>query len=131
MASVDAVEADRIPVRGDDMDTWETVSGKRKRAPVEGAKNSDISPQSLGTECRVGDLHLPLVADKEVVKEHAQWWRFERKEKLDTDSGNDPGVSCVLGGGGPALSARVAVDCNRASIRELTEEGERRARTSR
>ena len=45
---MDAAEAKRAPVGGDDMDTSETVNGKRERAPGEGAADSDIPTQSFG-----------------------------------------------------------------------------------
>ena len=41
----------------DAMDASETVTGKRGRAPVGGAMDSNM-PTIGGKECRVGDLHL-------------------------------------------------------------------------
>ena len=43
--------------------------------------------------------------DKEVVKEHAQWWQPVLNEKIDTQTRKDPGESFFLDGAGPALSA--------------------------
>ena len=36
-------------------------------------RNSDDLHGNRGQRCRVGDLYLDWVADKEVAKEHAQW----------------------------------------------------------
>ena len=71
-ASMGATEVRRIPVEGDDADTSETASGTRDRAPADGVIYSNAPTQSLAKKCRVGDLHLALVADKEVVRGHAQ-----------------------------------------------------------
>ena len=67
LASMDAAAARRIPVGGDDKDSSETINGKRERARVEGEMESDTSTQSLGKRCRVGDLHVASVSDKDVV----------------------------------------------------------------
>ena len=42
---MDAAEANRIQAGGDDMDTSETVNGKRGQPPVEGAMDSEILSQ--------------------------------------------------------------------------------------
>ena len=62
-----------MPVGGDDMDTSETINGKRMWAPADGVTDSGIPTQSAGKECHVGDLHLAFVAGKEAVKERTQW----------------------------------------------------------
>ena len=41
--------------------------------------------------------------------------------KIDAQTRMDPGASCIVDGGGPVLSVRVAEECNRISGRELTE----------
>ena len=105
LASKGAAGPERIPVGGDEMDTSETIDGKRERAPVEGAMGWDIPSQSLGRTCRVGDLHLVFVADKEAVTEHAKWWHFETMEKVDSQSGKVPSAPFVIVRGGSALSA--------------------------
>ena len=46
------------------MDTSETLTGKRERAPVEGVMNSDIPTQSIETTGRLGDLHLVFATEK-------------------------------------------------------------------
>ena len=107
------------------MDSSETLTGERERAPVEWVMDSDIPTQSVDTKCRVGDLHLAFFADKEVVKEHAQRWRSDMREKIDAQTRKDPGVSFVMGGGVPVLSAWVAEECSRVLGQELTEAQER------
>ena len=77
LASMDTAAAKRKPVGGGDMDTSETINGMRERASVEGVIDSEIPTQLLGKRYRAGDTPLACVADKEVVKEHAQWRRFE------------------------------------------------------
>ena len=76
---MDAADANRKPVGGDDMDTLETACGKRERAPVDRAMDPQTRTQSLGKKCRVGDLHLAFVAEKKVVKEHVHWRHFKGK----------------------------------------------------
>ena len=95
-AATGAVEARRIPVGGDDMDTSETICGKRERAPAERVMDMDIPTHSLGRKCRLGDLHLALGADKDGVKEHAKLRRPEMEEKIDTQSRKDPGAPSVF-----------------------------------
>ena len=90
LASIDDAEAKRISVGGGDMDISETMAGKRERAPVEGATDSDIPTESSGRACRAGDLHLGFVAGREVVGGAAQWWHSGKKEKIDTQSRKDP-----------------------------------------
>ena len=85
----------------------------------------DVSSQSVVKKCRMGDLLLSSVADKDVVKGHAQWWRSDMKEKVDAQTRKDPGTSFARDGGGPVLSAWVAAICNRALGQELTEAAER------
>ena len=122
---MDVAKANRIPVGSDDMDTPETVSGKRERAPVGGAMDSDTPTRPLGTKYRAGDLHLAFVADKEVVQRHVQWRHFERKVEIDAQSGRGPVASPGVDSGGAMLAARVAGERNRVLAQELTEEGER------
>ena len=76
LASMGVAKAKRMPVKGGDTDTAETIHGTREWAPVEGF----LIP-SRGKECRVGDLHLAFVAGKEVVKEHARCWHAETTER--------------------------------------------------
>ena len=63
--------------------------------------------------------------DKEVAKEHAQWWQPEVQAKIDTRARMDPGASFLVDVGGPALSAWVAEECNRILGQELTDSEER------
>ena len=87
------------------MDTAETSTGKRERAPVEKVADSDIPTQAIDKKSRLGDAHLAFVMDKQVAKEHAQWLQPEMTEKIDTQTRKNPGATFVAGGGGPALSA--------------------------
>ena len=41
-------------------DTSDTVAGKRKRAPAEGAMDSDMPPQPIDKKSRMGELRLAL-----------------------------------------------------------------------
>ena len=77
-----------------------------------GAMGPDIPTQSIDKKSRLCDLHLAFAVDKEVVKEHAQWRRPATKAKIDTHTRMDPGASAEVGGGGPALPAWVAEECN-------------------
>ena len=66
-------------------------NGKRGWAPAEGVTDSDITTQSIGKNCRLGDLHLASVADTEVAKEHVQWRMPEMKGRLIRRLGWIPG----------------------------------------
>ena len=107
------------------MDASETLAGKRGRAPVVGAMDSDSPAQSLGKECRAGDLHSAFVSDKEVMRGHVQWRHLELEENIETQARRDPVVPLVMNGGGPNLSAWVAEECKRVLRRDFTEEAER------
>ena len=72
-----------------------------------------------------GDLHLAFLADKEVVKENAQWRHSGAKDKIDTQTRKDPGASFIMDSGGPVLSAWVAGERSRVLGQELSEEAER------
>ena len=82
LAPMDAAEATRIWVGGDDVDTSETINVARGRAPVEGVMDSDVPTQSLGEKCRVGDLHFACFVGKEVVKERAPLWQLGAMGKV-------------------------------------------------
>ena len=101
--------------------TSETLTGERERAPAAGV----LPTQSVAKKGRFGDRHLAFVTDKEAAKAHAQRWRPDMKEKIDTQTRMDPGASLVLGGGGPVLSTCAAEDCDRMLGQELTETEER------
>ena len=117
---MDAAEAKRIPVVDDDMDTSETINGRRERAPAARVMDSGISTEPSGEKCRVGYLHVAFAVEKEVAKEHDQWRHFEMDEKIRTQS-----RKITIDGRRPALSARVAAGRNRVLGRELTEVEER------
>ena len=109
----------------DVIDTSDTVAGKRKRAPAEGAMDSDAPTQSIDKKSRMGDLHLAFASDAEVVKGRAQWRNPEMQGGIDTHTRRDPGAPLLVDGAGAALSAWVAEGYNRTSGRELTKEEER------
>ena len=127
-APVTRAKVSEIPLtRLDDdaMDTSETPTGRRERAPVEGVMGSGIPTQSANRKSRSGDLRLAIVTGKEVAKGHAQCRRTEMKDKIDTQTRMDPGASFFLDGGGPALSTWVAEERDRILGQELTEAEER------
>ena len=106
------------------MDTSETVSGKRERAPAAGVMDSETPTQSMGPQCRAGDLHLASVEDKEVAEGCAQWWHLEMKENIGAQSREGPGASFVLDSGAPAVPAWVAEEHKRVLRQEMTAEEE-------
>ena len=59
------------------------------------------------------------------MKQHAQWWRSDMKDKICTQTRKDSGASFLTDGWGPALSARVAEECNRISGQKMAEAEER------
>ena len=86
---------------GDDAtDTSETLTGKRERAPVAAATDSDIPAESADKEGRLGDLHPAFITDKAVARRYVQWWRLDMEGKIDTQNGTDPGASFGSDGGG-------------------------------
>ena len=107
------------------MDTSETLTGKRERALVEGAMDSDVPSNLAEKKCRLGNLHLACVMEKNVAKENAQWWPSDMGGKIDTQTRKDPGSSSVIDGW-PVLSARVTDECNRISAQDLTRMAKRR-----
>ena len=91
------------PITGlddDAMDTSETLTGKRERAPVADVMGLDIPTQSEDKKGRLGDPHVALATEKEVAKEHAQWRQSDMKNKIDTQTRMEPGASFVLDAGG-------------------------------
>ena len=70
---------------------------------MEGATDSDIPSQSAEKTSRRGDLHSAFVSVKDVVKGHAQWWRSDAREKIDTQTRKDPGASFIAGGMGVGI----------------------------
>ena len=87
--------------------------------------DSDAPGQSVDKKCRLGDPHLAVAREREVAKEHADWWRSDMKGKICTQTRKDPAASSALDGRGPASAVRVAEERNRILGRELTEVGER------
>ena len=88
------------------METSETISGERERAPVGGVMDSDISNRLSGKKCRVGDFHLASVAVKAVVAARAQWRHFEMRGEIDAQSIGDPSAPFVTNRQGFAFSGR-------------------------
>ena len=88
--------------------------------------DSDTPKQLADKKYRAGDLHPAFVADKEVVKGHAEWRHSDMEEKIDSQTRKVPGarffgrrgagIFCVgcrrmllrlgarIGGGGRALA---------------------------
>ena len=62
-------------------------------------------PATKGARCRVGDLLLASVAEKEMVMAHAQWSGPEMKARSDAD------YASPAAGVDAAMSARTAGDC--------------------
>ena len=100
LAPMDAAEADRMPVGGNDMGTSGTTTGQRKRTPAEGLMASDVPTQYMRKKCRAGDLDVVFIADKEVAKEYAQWWHSDMTSKFDTLPRKDPRAPFVVYEGG-------------------------------
>ena len=99
------------------MDTSGTLTGKRERAPAEGAMDSHVPGQSADTKCRLGDLHPAFAMEKEEMTGHAQWRRSDMRDKIDAQTRKDPGALFAMDGGWPVLSARVAEERKRFSDR--------------
>ena len=78
---MDAVDPKRNGGMADDMDTSETLSEKRSRAKADAVETSGDLPMTQEQCCRVSDLHLAFVADKEIVKGRAQWWNPDAKAR--------------------------------------------------
>ena len=106
------------------MDTSETSTGERERAPVEAAMDSGV-PNYLVAKYRLGDFRLAFVTDKDDVKGHGQWLRSVMTEKIDAHTRGGNGAPFAMGSGGPVLSAWVVGKCNRVLGQELTEAEER------
>ena len=102
----------------DATETSDTLAAKRERAPAEGAMAADIRSLSIDKDSRLGDLHLAIAEDKEVAKEHAQWWLPGMKEKGDTHTRTDPGAPLLVDGGGASV---VCAGCGRAQSYFRTE----------
>ena len=124
-ASMGAAEARRKPAEGDDADTSETITGKRERALVEGVMDSDIPSHPSGKKCRLGDLHMASVAEKEVVAKRAQWWHSKMKGGKDTRPRKDPRAPPVMDREGAALSAWAVEELERVPGQKLPGHGER------
>ena len=73
----------------------DTVTAKEYQAPADVAGASEESLTSQEERCRVGALHLASVSDKEVAKEHAQWWNPDLEERLDA---TQPSAVPAMGG---------------------------------
>ena len=63
----------RIFTEGDDIDTSETLAGRRDRALIDAVEDSEDVPGNRERRWRVGDLHMAFVAEKEVAKVRPQW----------------------------------------------------------
>ena len=89
------------------MDSSVSISGKMERPPAGVAEYLNGSPQRQDRRCRVGALRWTFVADKEVVKERAQWRDPELKSRMG------PTHPSVVEGAGYATPAWAAEECHR------------------
>ena len=92
---------------------------KRTRDSEAAADTSGEPPEVWGECCRVDDLHSAAVADKEVAKEHAQWWDPRLKARWNAADASPPGVVAE------GISAWEAGQRSKTSGQELTAEDER------
>ena len=67
-----------------------------------------------------GRSHLAFVSDKEVVRERAQWRHLEVQGNIDTLWGEGRSAPSIFDAGVSAFSPRVAAECNRVVVQELT-----------
>ena len=95
------------------MDALETSAGKRGRAPVAGAADSDIPARSSGKKCRAGDLRLAFVAKMEVAREHDRRRHSGMNGGIGAQKRKGPGAQFAFDGGWPALSGWVPEERNR------------------
>ena len=85
MAAMDAAEKKCNCDMPDAMDTSEALAGFRYRAMADAMDTSEDLPVTQGTRCRASGPHLPLVAEREIAKEHTQWRRSEMKAHWDAN----------------------------------------------
>ena len=67
---------------------------------------------------------MALIAEKEVLQVHVEWWHLQTKSRLDTQSRKVPSTPVVVGGMEVALSAWVAGARNRILGQELAGEAQ-------
>ena len=99
--------------------TSETVSATRERAMADVTDTPHYLPATREPRCRVSDLHLAFVAEKEIAKEHAKWRDSEVKAHWDTN--HAPPAE----GPGAAISAWAAEGRSRVSGQAPSEAGEK------
>ena len=80
--------------------------------------NSDKSPATQEGRCRVGDLHLAIVAARVIVNGRARRWGPEMEARWDDTNASAAEKADA------ATSARAAEKLSRVSGQELAEERE-------
>ena len=116
LALVDAADRKREIAEKGAADTSETLSGKRGRASVVASEDSEMSIGNQDESCRLRDLHLVYVVDKEVAEGHAQCLAPDLKARWDaTHASAAAGVRAQI-------SERIAQECNPVQRQELSEE---------
>ena len=114
LASMEEVDRNRKVTESDVIDTSETPVGRRDRAQVGVAEDSDESLLNQGKCCRAGDLQLALIAEQEVVKGHVQSRNPDPKARRNATHAS------AVEGAGAAISAWDAEECNPVSGQNLT-----------
>ena len=89
------------------MDPFETSSRTRNRAMADAMDTLGDLPVTQEGRCRLSDLHLAIVADKNIVEEHAQRRGPEAKALRDADHASP------VGGVDAAISGWTAGECSR------------------
>ena len=114
---MEEVGRNRKAADDDAADASETLACKRGRAPVCVA---DVSGESLRYQekrCRVADLRMVFLADKEAMKGRAGWRNPDLRAHWDAT--HAPAVEGVR----DAIPAWIVEECNRVLGRETSEGG--------
>ena len=61
----------------------DAIERSRYRDMADAMDASEDLPATQERHCHAGDLHLAFVAEKEIVKEHEQWWGLEMTARRD------------------------------------------------
>lgn len=95
-----------------------TETGGRSRPPADAVERPQGPKFVLDKRCKREPLRAARVADKEVVKERAQWRNSELRPHVEASR------SSAAEGVVATFPARAADECNRVSGKKLSEEGE-------
>ena len=107
VAATEAEDKERLLAVNQDVNTSTSVSSKRERPPCVGVDTMEGSDASHDKRYRADTFRLALVADTEVVEQHAQRRNPELQSRTDA-----------------AIPARVADECSRVLEQELSTEEE-------